>query len=243
MEIKNIGRKIYGRFKELGSLTPIALATTFLPVLGSATLLVFAVSLGNWLKEYWEVGSPLFFLGTLFFCGLSLLPTNVIGIISGWAFGFDLGILLLISGIVSAAFLSFSIHSRIVGNKLPEVFDTHPRAKAVYEALIGQSVWRTTLVIFLIRLSPAMPFALTNFLLASARVPLKSFLLGTFLGMLPRSSAVVLVGSTISELDFNNPQNSWLLIVGIAATLISVIVLGNISKHALDRLTTENQTA
>lgn len=234
-------KKLFGTirvyFKDLGSLTPIAFVTAFLPILGSSMLILLAQPLGNWLRENWEIGTPLYLLGVLFFCGLALLPTNVVGIMAGWAFGFDLGIAVLISGIVGAASISFLIHSRIVGDKLPHAFDAHPKAKAIYEALTGQSVWRTTLIISLLRLSPAMPFALTNFLMAAARVPLKSFVVGTFVGMLPRSSAVVLVGAGLSELTFDNQQNTWLIVFGIAATIISVIVVGRISKHALDRLT------
>ena len=239
-------KKLFGTirvyFKDLGSLTPIAFVTTFLPILGSSILILLAHPLGNWLRENWEIGTPLYLLGILFFCGLALLPTNVVGIIAGWVFGFDLGIAVLISGIVGAASISFLIHSRIVGDKLPHAFDTHPKAKAIYEALVGQSVWRTTLIISLLRLSPAMPFALTNFLMAAARVPIKSFVFGTFVGMLPRSSAVVLVGAGVSELTFDNPQNTWLIVFGIVATIISVIVIGRISKHALERLTVRQTT-
>ena len=210
-------------------------------MLGSTILLIVALPLGNWLRANWEVGGGLFLLGVFFFCGLALLPTNVIGIIGGWAFDFPLGITLLISGIVGAAMISFLIHKRIAGDRLPQIFDAHPKAKVIYEALVGQSVRRTTLIIFLLRMSPAMPFALTNFLMASARVPLKSYLVGTFFGMVPRSSAVVFVGAELSELNFDDSQNVWLLITGIAATIISVIVIGSISRRALERLTNQNQ--
>ncbi len=210
-------------------------------MVGSTILLVVALPLGNWLRANWEIGSGFFLLGVLVFCGLALLPTNVIGVISGFAFGFPLGTALLISGVVGAATISFLIHTRIAGERLPQVFNAHPKAKAVYEALIGQSVRRTTLIIFLLRMSPAMPFALTNFLMASARVPVKSYLVGTFFGMIPRSSAVVFVGAGLSELNLEDAQNVWLLVVGIAATIISVIVIGNISRRALERLTNQSQ--
>jgi len=239
MNIKNLLIKIRAYFRELGRLAPIALVTTFLPVVGSSILLAVAYPLGYWLRENWEIGAGFYFFGILIFCGLALLPTNVIGIVGGWAFGFYFGIALLISGIVSAACASFLIHSRIVGDRLPHVFDAHPKAKVIYHALLGQSVWRTTLIIFLLRLSPAMPFALTNFLMASARVSLKSFLIGTFFGMLPRSSAVVFVGAGLSELNFENAESSWLIIGGIIATITSVIVIGLISKRALEHLTLE----
>ena len=157
--------RIYNHFKELGTLTPIALVTAFLPLIGSSILVLLAPPLGNWLRGNWEIGTPLYLFGVLIFCGFALLPTNIVGVLAGWSFGLDLGITILIAGIVGAASISFLIHSRLLGDKLPRVFDTHPRAKAIYQALVGQNVWRAALIISLVRLSPAMPFALTNFLM------------------------------------------------------------------------------
>jgi uncharacterized membrane protein YdjX (TVP38/TMEM64 family) len=236
--LKTLFRKIADYLKELGKLTPIALATAIMPGLfGTIFLLTVAYPLAYWLKEHWQIGAFLLFLGIIVFCGLSILATNIIGIISGFAFGFELGILVLMAGIVSAATFSFLIHSRIAGERLPQVFENHPKANAVYKALIGQNAWRTMLIIFLLRLSPAMPFALTNFLMASARVPLKSYVPATFGGMLPRSTAVVFVGSGLSELSFDNPQEVWLLIFGIVATIISIIFVTIIARRALERIT------
>lgn len=241
-------KKLFGKIRkyltELGNLTPIAFLTTFLPMIGGWTLaLFFAIPLGYWLRANWEIGVGLYFVGVILFCGLSLLPTNVIGIIAGWAFGFQLGIVVLMCGIVGAATLSFLIHTKIVGDKLPHVFEAHPKAQAIYEALVGQNVRRTTMIILLLRLSPAMPFALTNFLMASARVPLHSYVIGTFLGMLPRSSAVVLVGAGLSELSLDSSQDFWLLVFGIIVTIISAIVIGSISKRALNKMTEQKQSA
>lgn len=240
MGIKGLFFKFYNNLKTFGRLTPIALATAIVPILSSTILLMtVAFPYGYWLKENWEIGSGLYISTIIVFCGLALLPTNVIGVVGGWAFGFEFGILLLIIGICTAALVSFLIHSKIVGEKLPQIFEAHPKAQAIYKALIGQSIWRTTLIIFLLRLSPAMPFALTNFLMASARVPVKSFLVGTFFGMLPRSSAVVFVGAGLSELNFEDTQGTWMIIIGIIATIISVIMISIISKRALDHLTYE----
>lgn len=241
--MKKLFRKSFDLIKELGNLTPIAFVTAVLPILGSTILLLVGVSLGNWLRENWEIGMPLYLLGVLFFCGLALLPTNVIGIIGGWSFGFEIGILILITGVVGAATISFLIHTRIVGDKLPQVFEKHPKAQAIYEALLEQNIRRTILIIFLLRISIIMPFALTNFLMASARVPLGAYIAGTFFGMLPRSSAVVLVGAGLSELSLENPRDAWLIIGGIVATIISVIVIGTIANRALERLTRKDQTA
>ena len=242
--LKKLFRKIADYLRELGKLTPIALATMIMPGLfGTIFLFTAAYPLAYWLRDNWQIGALLFFLGVVIFCGLSILATNIVGIIGGFAFGFELGIVVLMTGIVSAAMFSYMIHSRIAGDKLPQVFENHPKAQVVYQALIGQSLWRTTLIIFLLRLSPAMPFALTNFLMASARVPLKSFVAGTLSGMLPRSTAVVFVGSGLSELSFDNPQEAWLIVFGIVATIISIIFITIVARRALERITKENQTA
>lgn len=235
--MKKLFHKFISYIKELGSLTPLAFLTTVLPMIGGWSLaLFFAIPLGYWLKANWEIGTILYFLGVVFFCGLSLLPTNVIGLVAGWAFGFELGLTILICAIVCAATVAFVIHSRIVGDTLPHVFEKHPKAQAVYEALVEQNFWRTTLIIFLLRLSPAMPFALSNFLMASAQVPLRSFAIGTFWGMLPRSAAVVIVGAGLSELTLQDQDGSWLIIFGIVATIISIIFISIIARRALDNM-------
>ena len=67
-----------------------------------------------------------------------------------------------------------------------------------------------------------MPFAFTNFLLASARVPLSSYIIGTFGGMLPRSATMVFAGVGLSALDTDNPSDLIAIVVGIVATIVSI---------------------
>ncbi len=235
-------KRVWKPIKDLGHLGPMALVTTFLPIVGSLILISFLEPIGQWLRDNWGSGVILYLFGTLLLCGFALLPTNVIGIVGGWAFSFELGILILMITVVGAATISFKINSRISGDRLPDVAGKHPRAEAIYRSLLGENFWRTTLIVFLIRLSVVMPFAFTNFLMASAKVPLKSFLLGTAVGMLPRSTAMVLVGAGLSELTLENSGDSYVLIMGIAATVFSAVLIAVISRRALDRLTVDPVT-
>lgn len=234
-----IASTVVGKIRELGRLTPIALVTTFLPIAGSSVLLVVGYPLGNWLRANWEAGSLIFLAGVLFFCGFALLPTNLIGILGGWAFGFWLGILLLIAGVVGSATVSFFVNRRLTGETLTALTGRNARANAIHKALSGDSISKTTAVIILIRLSVVMPFAFTNFFLAAARVPVSSFLVGTFLGMLPRSAAMVFLGAELSELSFQNFNDKWFLLAGVPATVVLIVVIAVISRRALDRLTLE----
>jgi len=228
--------RIYERLREFGKLTPVALITVFLPMVGAAVLLMVASPLSLWLRENSGVGMPLYLFGVLFFCGLALLPTNVIGIVGGWAFGIYAGLAILITGVVGSAVISYLIHSRIMGEKLPDVAHRHPKADAIYNELVKRDWWRTLTIIFLVRASIIMPFAFTNFLMASARVRLDSYALGTFAGMFPRSLAMAMTGAGLSEFSLQNSTDAWFIALGIIATVLSAIVIGMISRKALERM-------
>ena len=219
----------------------MALVMLFLPIAGSFALIIFLAPIGDWLRDNREIGTLIFLVATALLCGLSLVPTNVIGLVGGWSFGFPVGLAVLMAAIVGAAVLSFLIHSRISGRKLPDVVARHAKADAIYQALLREDYWRTTFIIFLLRVSVIMPFAFTNFLLASARVPLGAYIMGTFAGMLPRSAAMVFAGAGIAVLDPQNSRDMVAISLGIVATLVSVVVLARFSRRALDRITVDDQ--
>lgn len=214
----------------------MALVMLFLPMLGIVVLFAFLVPVGDWLRGNWEVGTIIYFLAVVLLCGLSLIPTNVIGLLGGWAFGFGLGLLILIAAVVSAATLSYFVNRRISGRILPNVASKYVKADAIYRELMRNDIRRTTLIVFLLRVSVLMPFAFTNFLLASARVPLGSYIIGTFLGMLPRSATVVFAGAGLATLDPNETGDLTALALGLAATVASIFVISRVAGQALKKL-------
>lgn len=230
-------RSFYKYLRELNRVAFLSAAAAVVPIAISTMLLPIAPAAGNWLRDNWEIGAFVYVVFVWFVCGFALLPTNVIGILCGWAFGFPLGICLHMLGIVGAALISKFVLAPLAGNNFQDFLENHDKAKVLYKALLRKNFKRTMLIITLLRLSPAMPFALTNLLMAAARVPLFSFLIGTFIGMLPRSSAVVFFGAGISVLDFSEPFNFWMLVFGWIATIISIFVIGYFSKKALARVT------
>lgn len=233
--------KFFQYVRELDRVAFLSAATAVIPIVNSTLLLPFAPSIGYWLRENWQIGTLVYLLAVWFVCGFALLPTNVIGILCGWAFGFPLGICLHMTAIVGASLISSYVLAPLAGNNFQEFLEHHEKAKVLYKTLLKNNLRRTTLIITLLRLSPVMPFALTNLLMTAARVPLSSFLIGTFLGMIPRSSAVVFFGATISELNFNEPFNIWMIVFGYAMTVISVIVISRFSKKALAKMTREDE--
>ncbi len=213
------------------------MVSTFLPIVGSMTLIAFIMPIGEWLRANWEIGILVFIAGIMFFCGFALLPTNVIGVVSGWAFSFELGLAVLMAGVVGASLISFAVNSRISGEHLSRAIEKHPRSSAIFRALLQEDIRRTIFIIVLLRMSVIVPFALTNFLMAAAQVSLKPFLVGTALGMLPRSAAMVYVGSGLSQLNLSDTRETAFFAIGVAATIATVIAIGVFSRRALLRMT------
>ena len=225
--------------RELDRVALLGAATAVVPIVNSTLLLVFAPLAGQWLRENWQIGVFVYVFATMTVCGFALLPTNVLGVLCGWAFGFPLGISLHIGAIVGATLVSSRVLSPLVGDNFQTFLARREKAAILHKALLNQNFKRTTLIITLLRLSPAMPFALTNLLMTAARVPLSAFLIGTFAEMLPRSAAVVFFGAGLSEINLSEPFNVWTFVFGVAATLLSIVVISYFSKQALAKMTAE----
>lgn len=230
-------KNLYGDFGRFGSLAGLTMA---LPTVGSLLLLAVVYQIGPWLQENKEIGVFLFVAVMTVFSGLALLATNILGVVSGFAFDWHIGIPAQILGITGAATVMFFLAKRYASDNLRSTIEQKPKLKAIHAALLTESTIKTLLIITLIRLSPAFPFAATNFVVSASGVSFKTFILGTILGMLPRSSAIVFVGSSLSDLNFSQPQDSWVLLLGIAATIITVIAVSMISKKALNNLTLQH---
>jgi uncharacterized membrane protein YdjX (TVP38/TMEM64 family) len=88
-------------------------------------------------------------------------------------------------------------------------------------------------LVALLRLSPLLPFAATNLVLAAARVPVLPFLAGTALGIAPRVCVVALAGSGLSELDLSRSSDQRLAVLGAVATVLVLVVLTRLARRVL----------
>jgi uncharacterized membrane protein YdjX (TVP38/TMEM64 family) len=235
--MKQIGwiERSFSHIRYLGRLTPGAAVSAFLPMAGWAVLAVFAYPLAEWLRANPQAGAPIFALGVAVFCGFAILPPNLIGIISGWSFGVTAGIAALMAGLIFAAGVSFVIASRFSGERLPSKIDRYPRLGAAYKALLHEHFGRTVVIVMLLRLSFS-PFALTNFLLAATRMSFPAYIIGTAIGMLPRSAAMVFIGAGLSEFAFESGRDPLLLLMVIIATLAAVFMIAYFSRRALAQI-------
>jgi uncharacterized membrane protein YdjX (TVP38/TMEM64 family) len=225
-----------GTFRRLGAAGPVAIVLSFWPPLGGFVLLATLTTFAPWLREHVALGLLVYFFLTVLLVGFSFLPTFACAIFAGWSFGFPLGCTIAMIALTVASLVAYALGRWIARDRVLEVLADKPRARAVHRALLGQNSRRSLLVITLLRIPPYAPFAIVNFALAAARVPLWDYALGTFLGLIPRTAAAAFAAAGLAQLRFQNVTDQWTLVAGIVATVVVCLVLGALANRALRSL-------
>ncbi len=224
----------------LGPASLLAIGAAVLPPLGSIILFANIGVIGEWLRSHDGKGVAMYIVGFAFFAGVALLPTYASAILGGWAFGFAVGLPAALAGFLGGSLIGYAVARPTSAERVNKLIEEKPQWKAVRDALVGGSPGKTLLIVTLLRLPPNSPFALTNLVLASVRVPLWTYLLGTLVGMAPRTALVLFVASKVQdkmadEAASNRPW--WIIAVGIVMSIIVLGVIGMISKKALRTVT------
>lgn len=227
-------------FKRLGPAAVLAIGSATLPVLGSFVLFYYINQLGDFLKESGTTGAVYYVVGFALLSGAAVLPTYASAVLGGWAFGFARGLPAALLGFAGGSLIGYGIASWASRDRVQSIIDEHPRWRAVRDALIGTGFWRSLLIVFLVRL-PSSPFAATNLVLASVKVRLLPFLIGTVIGMTPRTTVTVFLASQIQgALDKDVAEKAmpwWLIGISIGVSVCIILLFGYIGNRALAHVT------
>jgi uncharacterized membrane protein YdjX (TVP38/TMEM64 family) len=234
------GDSILSFIKRLGPASVLAAGAAVLPPLGSIVLFTYMNTVGEWLRSHEHEGIAMYIVGFSVFAGLALLPTYASAILGGWAFGFNVGFPAALCGFLGGALIAYGVCRPTAGDRVEKIIAEKPKWKAVRDALVGGSALKTLGIVTLLRVPPNSPFALTNLVLSSVKVPLWIFLLGTLVGMAPRTAVAVFIASKLqnqlaSEVAEQRPW--WIIAAGIVLSLVVLGVVGLIAQKALAKMT------
>lgn len=226
-------------FRRLGPAGILGILWMILPPAGGFVLLANIQAVSEFLRARGGDGIAIYSGAFALLAGFALLPTYAQAVVGGWAFGLAVGVPAALAGFVGAALIGYEIARRASGDRVERIIREKPKWAAVREALIGGTFWKTLAIVALVRLPPNSPFAITNLVMASTRVPRSAHILGTAIGMLPRTAAAVYLGTTIGALtnDSLKATPKWYWVAGLVATLVVLLVLVQIGKHAIARVT------
>ncbi len=220
----------------LGPAALLGIAWAVLPAVLGLTLFVgYRAEAAEWLRDHGDVVGIAIYIGIFAVtAGLGLLPTWAQAVIGGYAFGLVGGFGGALAGFVGASVIGYLVARVIARDRVEREIESSPRAKAARDALVGKGGWRTFLTVTLIRFPPNSPFALTNGLMASTEVPFGAYLLGTAIGMAPRTFAGVWIGTTVETMD-EISMPGWMKWGGIAVMFAVVMILGQVAQKAVEK--------
>lgn len=189
---------------------------TAMPLLGGGLALWAAPAADVHLREAGLWAMPLFAMIAGVTLAAALIPATLMAALAGAAFGLS-GLTVAVASYTAASMLSFEVVRRLLQGPVQRAISRSARARAAQ----GELERATFRVVALSRLSPVLPFALVNVLLAVSPVPRFVYLAGTLAGMLPRTTAAVLAGvaarSALAALGEGMPgDQGWLGSVTIA---------------------------
>jgi uncharacterized membrane protein YdjX (TVP38/TMEM64 family) len=217
-----------------------------LPAIGGFTLLVYVDPVGTWLRGHDAAGVLIYAILFAVASGLALLPTYAQAFLGGWAFSFVQGFPAALSGFLGGSWIGYEIARRASGDRVERLLAEKPKWGAVRDALVGRGFWPTLGIVTLVRLPINSPFAITNLVLASVGVGRFPYLLGTLLGMAPRTGALVFIGGLFHDVAASEALERkpwWLLPVGIGSAVVVLVILGAIANRAVARLTRSGRAA
>lgn len=171
--------------------------------------------------------------------GLGLLPTYAQSIVVGWVFGFGTGLAVAVGGYTGGALIGFGVSRLASGTSVQQLIDRRPRWEVVRKALVSAGFWRTVGIVALVRFPPNSPFAFTNLVLAASGVRWLPMLVGTVVGMLPRTAVAVFIAAQASNTGAKSlgalvkDQGVWAVVAGCALLVIAFMVMQHIGKRAL----------
>jgi uncharacterized membrane protein YdjX (TVP38/TMEM64 family) len=183
------------------------------------------------------LGAVLFILAYIA-ASLTMAPAFLLTFAAGAVYGLWRGTLLVYVGAVLGSSAVFALASPLARSWVLRWVDRDPRVAAVRMALVGDAVW----VMFLLRLSPLVPFVLLNYALALSGVSYKDFLLAS-VGMLPAIVMYVYYGKIVGDVakitaGIAPPRGTgyWVFVgVGLVATIVATTMITRAARRAIDQ--------
>lgn len=209
-------------------------------LIGLSTAAAF-LPVQDWVKAFSEWVRTLGALGVVVFIGAYALATVLF--LPGWIFtvaaGLIYGVLggaaVALTGAVIGATLAFLCGRYLVREHVESATKTNKKFAAIDEA-IGKQGWK---IVGLLRLSPVVPFNLSNYFYGVTAVGFWPYLLASAIGMLPGTLLYAYLGGAgKAGLDGGGEQSplKWIFLgVGLVATIVVTIIVSRTANKALQK--------
>src|SRR5437868_3391037 len=189
----------------------------------------------GWVQQLGAIGVVVFIIAYAIATVL-FLPGWIFTVSAGLIYGVFGGTLVALTGAVIGASLAFLVARYLLRENIEEITEKNPRFAAIDEA-IGKNGWK---IVGLLRLSPLIPFNLSNYFYGITSISFGSYVLVSAVGMIPGTLLYAYLGAIGQAGISGGPSqhDKWqyvLLAVGLIATMAVTILISRIAKKALKK--------
>jgi len=199
-----------------------------------------------WLRNFNDSVGQMGIAGVLIFIGVYavatvlLAPGAILTIGAGFAFGLWKGFLAVSAGSTLGAALAFLVARFIARDKVEAIAKRNDKFRNVDNAIGKQGAK----LVFLLRLSPVIPFNLSNYFYGLTGVKFWLYVLASWIGMMPGTLLYVYIGTAgkaavSAAAGGEAMKHGWqywtFTGVGLAVTVIVTIWVTKIARVALRR--------
>jgi uncharacterized membrane protein YdjX (TVP38/TMEM64 family) len=194
-----------------------------------APLLHQIAELGRW--------APLLFILVYVLASLVLAPAFLLTFSAGAIFGLWRGTVYVYIGAVLGSSAVYVVAAPLARSRVLRWIDRDPRVAAARQAVVDRSAW----IMFLLRLSPLVPYNLLNYALALSGVRYRDFLVAS-VGMIPAIVMYVYYGKVVGDVAAlaagvvppRGREYYALLIVGLIATVAATTLITRAARKAIE---------
>lgn len=191
-----------------------------LPLTVSSALTYGAYRYEDMIAGFGWAAWVVFYALTSLTMAFALTPTTFIALISGYFLGW-IALIPMSVAYLTASYIGYKTAGRLDEGRFLEKFAQGEKARNVIRNLQNGQLK----VIILSRLSPVLPFAVMNVVLAMLKVNVNKFIWGGFVGMLPRTALAILAGTQTRNIRLllENPNGSDFVQIGIVVLTVASI--------------------
>jgi len=216
--------------------------------IGLAALVALGRFAGGYIQGFAQWVDGLGFWGpTVFVLGyivavVAFVPASLLTLGAGAIFGIVDGVIYVFVAASVGSCLAFLVSRHLARSAIEKRLDGKPKFSAIDRAVAAEGLK----IVFLLRLTPAVPFNLLNYALGLTRVRFADYAIAS-VGMLPGTLLYVYSGKLAGDVATlaGNPAvaRGWgyysLLVLGLAATLAVTLVVTHSARRALAEASVE----
>jgi len=219
---------------------PILIGAAIVAALVTAAVLLplaeWTIALATKARNTGAAGIAIFILAYIV-STVALLPASLLTLAAGFAYGPVQGLLIASPASVASATVAFLLGRTSLREWARRRIQKFPKARAL-DSAVGTEGFK---LVLLLRLSPVFPFALLNYALSLTQVPLRTYVLASFIGMLPGTALYVYLGSlatVAAEISSAGKGSAGgvrigFYVVGLLATILVVVLATRAANRAI----------